>query len=191
MKATGDWQAVKSLLAGSASHFRAGLETGLAQEAQHLRKLVVQGITQQAPGGEAFKALSDWTLAARDLKGFAGTKALLKGGDLRNAVVAMVHRDHAFVGVPRKAKDAQGQPLVDVAKLNEFGSDPIVIPITPAMRRFLFALGGGGNKGSGQGVAVVRIPARPFLRPAFKKFRTGSAERFLKRIASIVTEGGR
>ena len=30
--------------------------------------------------------------------------------------------------------------MVDVAKLNEFGGPPVIIPMTPKMRRFLFAL---------------------------------------------------
>ena len=77
--------------------------------------------------------------------------------------------------------------MVDVAKLNEFGGPPTIIPITPKMRRFLFALlrqaGKEPTGGGGRGVIVVQIPARPFLRPAFDKFRQGASQRFLERVA--------
>ena len=77
--------------------------------------------------------------------------------------------------------------MVDVAKLNEFGGPPVIIPITPKMRRFLFALlrqaGKEPTGGSGRGVIVVQVPARPFLRPAFDKFRERASRRFLDRVA--------
>ena len=55
------------------------------------------------------------------------------------------------------------------------------------MKRFLFVLlrqaGKEPTGGSGRGVVVVEVPARPFLRPAFEKFRPGAGRRFLERIA--------
>ena len=73
--------------------------------------------------------------------------------------------------------------------LNEFGSDPIAIPITPAMRKFLgvlFKEAGDQvkSKSKNKGVVVTRIPPRPFLKPAFDKFSKGASERFLNRIAA-------
>ena len=41
----------------------------------------------------------------------------------------------------------------------------------------------GQSGGSGRGVIVVQVPARPFLRPAFDKFREGASRRFLERVA--------
>ena len=62
------------------------------------------------------------------------------------------------------------------------------------LRRYLFALyakaGKSRNKGSGKGVVVIRIPARPFLRPAFKAFSTDVQKRFLRRVAGILGMGG-
>jgi hypothetical protein len=164
--------------------------TAFHQEAQKLRNEIVKGITRQAPGGKAFEALSSLTLAARRLKNFKGTKALLVKADLRNAIAAIVRGEEAFIGVPRKARDKDGRPVVDVAELNEFGSKPIVIPITPKMRRFLGVLfkeagdDAGSSGGSGKGVVVTRIPPRPFLRPAFDRFVKGAETRFLERIAA-------
>jgi hypothetical protein len=98
------------------------------------------------------------------------------------------------VGVPRKARNKSGEALVDVAQVQEFGGPPVVIPITPKMRKFLFAMlrraGKELGQGSGRGVVVVQVPARPFLRPAFEKFRQGAQRRFLERVAAKLGFGG-
>ena len=190
VRKTGDWAVARRLLAGGPMKLKAAVGTTIRQEAQLLRKEIVQGITRQAPGGESFKPLSPLTLAAREMKGRGGTKALMVSGDLRNGIAAIVKGDEAFVGVPRKARGKDGKSLIDVAQVQEFGAGPIIIPMTPAMRRFLFALlrksGEAGSGGSGKGVVVVQIPARPFLRPAFKKFQKGVQKRFLGRVAGLM-----
>ncbi len=190
---TGDWALARHLLATVPVKLKAAIDISLRQEAQQLRKEIVQGITKQAPGGKAFKPISPLTLAARRLRRFKGTKALMARGDLRNAISAVVRGGQAFVGVPRKARDNDGNPTIDIAKLNEFGSDPIVIPMTPKMRRFLFVLfreaGVSRKKGTGKGVVVMRIPPRPFLRPAFNKFKKGAQKRFLERVSKRVMLG--
>lgn len=194
VRKTGDWALARRILAEGPAKLRGSIGTAMRQEAELLRGEIVNGITTQAPGGEAFKPLSPLTLAARKLAGFGGTKALLVRGDLRNSIAAIVRGDEAFVGVPRKARSKDGRSLVDVAQVQEFGSNPIVIPITPRMRRFLFALlrqaGKEPSGGSGKGVVVVTIPARPFLRPAFKKFSEGAQRRFLGRVAAQLGWGG-
>ena len=190
VRKTGDWAMARRLLTGAPVKLKAAVGTAIRQEAQLLRKDIVQGITKQAPGGKPFKPLSPLTLAARKMKGRGGTKALMVRGDLRNAVAAIVKGDEAFVGVPRKARGKDGKSVVDVAEVQEFGAGPIVIPMTPAMRRFLFALlrraGVEKSGGSGRGVVVVQIPARPFLRPAFKQFEKGAQKRFLRRVAALM-----
>ena len=189
-KMTGDWAMAKRILAGGPARLKGTIETTVRQEAQLLRREIVQGITRQAPGGEAFRPLSPLTLAARKMKGRGGTKALMVHGDLRNAISAIVRGDAAFIGVPRKARGKDGKTVVDVARVHEFGSGPIVIPMTPAMRRYLFVLlrkaGVKPTKGSGRGVVVVRVPPRPFLRPAFRQFQRGAQRRFLGRVASLM-----
>jgi phage gpG-like protein len=193
VRKTGDWAVARRLLAGGPAKLKAAVGTALRQEAQLLRKEIVQGITRQAPGGEALAPPSPLTLAAREMKGRGGTRALMVTGDLRNSVAAIVKGDEAFIGVPRKARGKDGKSLVDVAKVQEFGKGPIIIPMTPAMRRFLFALlrkaDQEPNGGSGKGVVVVQIPARPFLRPAFKKFQKGVQKRFLGRVAGLMGLG--
>lgn len=191
---TGDWARARQLLAAGPQRLRSAIGVAIRQEAQGLRNEIVQGLTSQAPGGEPIKPPAPLTLAARQLEGFGGTKALLVRGDLRNSITVIVEGDEAFVGVPRSARSSGGESLVDLAQLHEYGGPPVVIPITPKMRRFLFALlrqaGKEPTGGSGRGVVVVQVPARPFLRPAFEKFREGASRRFLERVAQQLGFGG-
>ena len=191
---TGDWARARQLLEAGASRLEGAMQTALRQEAHALRNEVVQGLTQQAPGGEPLRPPSPLTLAARQLAGFSGTKALLVSGALRNSISVVVEGDEAFIGVSRTAKSPDGESLVDVAQLQEYGGPPVVIPMTPRMRRFLFALlrkaGQAPTGGSGRGVVVTQTPARPFLRPAFARFRQGASRRFLARVAKELGLGG-
>jgi phage gpG-like protein len=191
---TGDWARARQLLAAGPQRLRSAIGVAIRQEAQGLRNEIVQGLTSQAPGGEPIKPPAPLTLAARQLEGFGGTKALLVRGDLRNSITVIVEGDEAFIGVPRSARSTGGESLVDLAQLHEYGGPPVIIPITPKMRRFLFALlrqaGKEPTGGSGRGVVVVQVPARPFLRPAFEKFREGASRRFLERVAQQLGFGG-
>ena len=184
---TGDWARARRLLTAAPQRLQAALGTAVRQEAHALRNEIVQGLTSQAPGGEPLKPPSPLTIAARQLEGFGGSKALIVRGDLRNSITVFVQGDEAFIGVSRSARSKDGASMVDLAKLHEFGGPPVIIPMTPKMRRFLFALlrqaGKEPTGGSGRGIIVVQVPARPFLRPAFDKFREGAGRRFLERVA--------
>lgn len=194
VRRTGDWARARQLLAAGPQRLRSAIGVAIRQEAQGLRNEIVRGLTSQAPGGEPIKPPAPLTLAARQLEGFGGTKALLVRGDLRNSITVIVEGDEAFIGVPRSARSSGGESLVDLAQLHEYGGPPVIIPITPKMRRFLFALlrqaGKEPTGGSGRGVVVVQVPARPFLRPAFEKFREGASRRFLERVAQQLGFGG-
>ena len=184
---TGDWARARRLLTAAPQRLQAAIGTAVRQEAHALRNEIVQGLTSQAPGGETLKPPSPLTIAARQLEGFGGSKALIVRGDLRNSITVIVQGDEAFIGVSRSARSKDGASMMDLAKLHEFGGPPVIIPLTPKMRRFLFALlrqaGKEPTGGSGRGVIVVQVPARPFLRPAFDKFREGASRRFLERVA--------
>jgi len=94
--------------------------------------------------------------------------------------------------VRRDGRGQGGDPPAGLlgVQVQEFGAGPIMIPMTPAMRRFLFALlrkaGEERSGGTGRGVVVVQIPARPFLRPAFKQFEKRAQKRFLGRVAGLM-----
>ena len=184
---TGDWARARRLLTAAPQRLQAAIGTAVRQEAHALRNDIVQGLTSQAPGGEPLKPPSPLTIAARQLEGFGGSKALIVRGDLRNSITVIVQGDEAFIGVSRSARSKDGASMVDLAKLHEFGGPPVIIPMTPKMRRVLLALlrqaGKEPTGGGGRGVIVVQVPARPFLRPAFDKFREGASRRFLERVA--------
>ena len=184
---TGDWGLARQLLAEAPLRLQRAIGSAIRQEAQALRNEIVRGLTNQAPGGEPLTPPSQLTLATRELKGFGGTKALIVRGDLRNSIGVLVQGDEAFIGILRSTQASGGGSAANLAELHEFGGPPVVIPITPKMRRFLFALlrraGRAPSGGEGRGVVVTQVPARPFLRPAFNRFRQGADRRFLERVA--------
>lgn len=191
---TGDWALARRLLARGPARLKDAIGTAVRQETQLLRKTIVEGLTNQAPGGQPIQPLAATTLAARRLKSFRGTKALLRRGDLRNAITVVVEGDEAFIGVLRKARGRGGAAMVNVAQVQEFGAGPFIVPITPRMRRFLFLLlrraGMPLNRErGGRGAVVIRIPPRPFLRPAFETFKRGAQKRFLRRVAELAGFG--
>jgi hypothetical protein len=195
VRKTGDWARARQVLRALPRDLAAASRKAMLQQAHALRGQIVQGLTDQAPGGAPLAPPSPLTLAARRLQGFSGTKSLIVRGDLRNSIQVLSVGDQVFVGVSRTARTADGQSLVDVAQTQEYGSDPIVIPITPAMRRFLAALfreaGKEKHRGTGAGVVVVQIPARPFLRPTFDRFKVGAERRFLEAVANLLPNRGR
>ncbi len=198
---TGDWRRASRTLRVAPVRIRIALDRAVLQEAQYFRTKVVEGFREQAPGGKAFKPLAETTLAMRRFKGFGGTKALIVRGDLRNSIKVVKKQTplgaEAFVGVHRTAKGKAGQDLVNVAAVHEFGSGPIVIEVSDAMRKFLMKVfteelgeqeaGGEGTSGGGftTGIIVTQIPARPFMQPVIDKW-FGSVEsrlRFQTRVA--------
>jgi morphogenesis family protein len=190
---TGNWAAARRLLAQLPERLGPVTRRAILQEAHALRRDVVQGLTLQQPGGSPIQPLSDLTLASRRLQRFAGTKALIRRGDLRRSIAVIDAGDQIFIGVSRSARSADGKSLIDVAHVHEYGSQPIVIPVTPAMRRFLAMVyrqaGRPRTPGSGRGVVVVQVPARPFLRPAFDRFKVGLERRLLGRITKALGLG--
>jgi len=190
----GDWRLAHRLVTTARRRFKDTTDKAVLQEAQFFRTKVVEGIREQAPGGQPFKPLAPTTLAIRRFRGFKGTKALIVRGDLRNSIVVVKQPGGVFVGVLRTAKGKDGQALVNVAAVHEHGSQPIVVKLTPKARRFLHAafraagLGRPAGDKPSTGIAVIKVPARPFLRPVFEKYADGTvvAQRFLGRVARLL-----
>ena len=186
----GDWKLAQRILATSKRDFDRAIAKTLLQEALFYKKQIVQGIRKQAPGGKAFKPISKNTRTVRRALGFRGTKALIRNGDLLRSIQVVRRRNGVFIGIPRTVSDKQGRKIADLARIHEEGSRPIVIRVTPKMRRFLFAtLGGGAGGGSGgdgrTGIVVIKIPARPFLAPVLARWGKPSSAvpRVTKRMA--------
>ena len=191
---TGDWTAARRILASAPKRLREAQDKAVLQEAQFFRTKIVEGLRSGAPGGQAFQPLAPTTLAIRRLRGGKGTKPLIHHGDLRNSIAVVREGNGVFVGVLRSAKSSGGASLVNIAAVHEFGSRPIVVKITPKVRRFLHAAfrKAGLDEKSGDrpstGVAVIRLPARPFLRPVFEKYGAPEevARRFVERVAKLL-----
>jgi len=187
----GDWALARRLLDQASRRVPQAIDQAVLQEAQYFRTKIVEGIREQAPGGQPFAPPAPTTLAVRRFLGFKGTKALLVHGDLRNSITVVKEGAGAFVGVLRTAKARGGEALVNVAAVHEFGSRPIVMKLTPKARRFLhaaFRAAGLERPAGGRpsiGIAIIKVQARPFLWPVFERF--GQAEdvsrRFLDRVA--------
>ncbi len=196
----GDWGVALDIVNTMERDFRAAATSAAVEEGHFLRKMIVEGIRNGAPGGKAFLPLAPTTLAVRAVTGFKGTKPLIRKGDLRNAIVVKHENGVVFIGVLRSARGRRGQSIANIADLMENGSRPIVIRLTPRARRFLFmalrraglAGAGGHHDKRGTGIAIVQIPPRPFFAPVFEQYasnREQVARRFLGRIAKRL--GGR
>ena len=193
----GPWGAVLKSLAAFPKDFEEARKKALLQEGLFFRNKIIEGIREQAPGGKQFKPLSPATLALRKFFGMKGTKALIEHGDLRNSIVVQAIGDEVFCGILRTAKGEDGHSLVDVGKIQEEGSKPIVVKMTPKMAAMLHMAmkeaGGSMNRMGppppSTGMIIVQIPARPFLAPIFDKYGDPEeasrrfAERFKKAMA--------
>lgn len=174
----GDWSKAAKVTGSMQQKWEAASKRAVLQEAHYLRGQIVTGLRDGSPGGETFKPLSPITLATRAFAGFKGTKPLVRKADMRNAIAVTNVPGGVFVGILRSAKSADGKELHNIAEMHENGAGPIVIPITPKSRRFYFAAlahagidppASAGGHGPGLAVAIVRIPARPFMGPVFRK----------------------
>ncbi|MCG8668634.1 MAG: hypothetical protein MI867_04410, partial [Pseudomonadales bacterium] len=132
------WTRALRILGISRARIDKAIDKTVAQEARFFQRKIKEGLRRQAPGGQRFKPLSPLTLAVRRFQGFGGSKALIVRGDLRNSIKVRKERPgRYFVGVLKSARGRQGQKLVNVAAVHEFGHGPIVIQVTAAMRGFL------------------------------------------------------
>jgi len=193
---TGDWDKVQQVLQRTPEKLAAATKKALLQEGEFFRGKIVEGLRDQSPGGQAFKALSPLTVAARKLKGFGGSKALIRRGDLRNAVTVKEQAGKVFVGVLRQAAGSDGKPIANIAAMNEYGAGPIIIRITDRMRRFLgvlFRKAGFPSQSKGSkasvGIVVIRIPPRPFIAPVWQKWGQPAeqlGQRFAARLAKLM-----
>lgn len=162
-----------------ARKFPGAIDIATRQQAEEMRKRIIQGIREQAPAGRPLLGLSRLTLAMRKLRGFHGTKALIHtGAYLRSITVQRAGFAAYFIGVLRSVEDARGRNAADLAAIHEYGR-VIVVRVTPQMHSLLMmALRLAGeleNRDRTQGgiekvkmterVMVIRIPARPAITP--------------------------
>jgi hypothetical protein len=205
MPLEGDWDKAEKALDGLGPKFMKAVRKAMLVEGQTLRGEVVKGLDSQAPAGQSFTPLSQITLAMRRFgdarnSSFKGSKALIRRADLRNGIVSVQKGDEVFVGVLRTAHSKTGESLVNIAEEHENGVGAIVVPITPKSSRYFHAaLAAAGIEspksdatGGGVAIAIIRIPARPFLGPVFEKFAKPEdvRARMYHRISNELNLGG-
>jgi phage gpG-like protein len=155
--------AKRALADASEKRLKTATTQALRNEAQLLRRTIVEGIRRQAPGKKRFRPLSPVTLKKRRKAGFSGDKALIVTGDLRNSIEVKKAGDDdgvesQFVGIPHNLQARDGMQLSFRGAIHEFGV----------------------NKGR------VRIPSRSFLQTSFEFWQKGFPRRMEARIARFV-----
>lgn len=190
---TGGWGKAARILGRAPFMLAMAQHQAIRQEAEFFRTKIVDGIISQAPGGKAFKPLSPYTIAMRTFLRIKSEKALIERGDLiRNIKVQKVDYHNVFVGILRNATNRDGQSLVNIGKIMEYGAGPFIIKLTPKMIAFLNMVFRRlhipkRHGGHGRGYIVVTIPPRPFLGPVFAKYSDGVGERVGKRMSKLLS----
>lgn len=188
MRKVGAWDQASRALIFLAFQYGGIVRIAVLQEGEFMRGEVVKGILDQAPGGKPFKPHSKATLAIRRAQGFGGTKIMVKSNTLvGNIVVIQAPAGGVWVGVKRGARTPEGKSLVDVALRQEKGGGPY--QMTAKQRKWFFAMlrKGGMPKGDSAKGIGIKIPARPFLEPTFKRSARPALvrERMLERIRKL------
>lgn len=171
MQKVGDWDKAAKVLNGLAAKYQAALIKGMHRTGQMFRDEARKGIRNQAPGGQPFEPLSQFTI---DNKG--SSKALIDHGDLINSITFLVEPQNmaVFVGILRtatsKRADTGEEYLANIARIHEEGA---LVPVTPKMRAYFKARWGINLK-----AGFITIPARPFLLPTFKKHAPQAVKEF-------------
>lgn len=192
----GDWDKAVRICREAPHLIKKAKTQALLQEAHFFRGKLWRGFRDQAPGGKEFKPLALTTIAVRRFLGFKGRKALIKHADLMNSLAVTRDGDDVFVGIHRRAVDKSGRSLVRIAELNEEGSRPIVIKVTPKMRRFLHAaFQAYGPTRRAQvvsktaklaGIIIVQIPPRPVFKPVWEAHSPQIRDRVFARMRQLL-----
>lgn len=190
MYLSGDWKKATAVSKwyGNRAKMNAAISAFLLREAEVMRKLVIQGFIRQGLS-TPWRKLSPWTLAARRLKNFSGTKALIHSAEMMKSVTTSISADGmtAFCGILYQARRSDGQSMVNIAKIHEFGFGPKAIRVTPKMAKYIGLLlrympekraKRRIRKASG-GMFILVIPPRPFFGPARPIFMQGAEKRMM------------
>lgn len=193
---TGPWLQTKAKLSALANPalIIGAMDRAMGKEAHRLRGIMVKGFNTQGPPGGKWKPLSPMTLKIRKALGKRGTKALMRTGDLRKSINVVRENGAWFVGVHRTAKASDGESLVNIAEVHEFGTKKYTVRVTKKMRKFFLFLyikssGGGRRKSKSKSVImplpksktvmVIHIPARPFIFPVWEQEQHESTRRIV------------
>jgi len=155
----GQWARARQVLGtGLSSKLARALRQATVKNAVLLVREIKKGIKAQAPGGHPFVKLADSTVRRK-----RSSKALIDTGFLLASITQLVLGDRAFVGLLRGTRNKDGDEIVNIGAVMEFGAT-IRHP-------------------SG---AVIVIPARPFLHPVMEQHRDRIVKNYQEAIRSVL-----
>jgi len=151
----GDWDRAKALLASHpGARLTLAIRKATLKNALFLVREIKRGIQKQAPGDKAFVKLAESTILKK-----GSSKALIDTGFLLNSITQKILADQAFVGLLRGTVNKDGEEMVNIGAVMEFGATI--------------------HHPNG---AVIVIPARPFLHPTMEKYRDRVVENYRQAI---------
>ena len=161
VKRFGDWDKVKARLENNpGARLAKAIRQATIQNALLLVREIKRGIVSQAPGGVPFAPLAESTIERK-----GSSKALIDTGFLLNSVTQRILTDHAFVGLSRGTVNKDGEDMVNIGAIMEYGAT-ITMP---------------------NGTTIV-LPPRPFLHPTMEKYRDKVADNYRKAIRAALTQ---
>jgi len=152
----GDWAKAEKILIGFDKRYKQAVKRALSKCGIYLVGQLKRGVRKQKPGGKQYEPLHPFTIARKK-----SSKALIDDGDFINSITYRVDDRSLFVGVLKNAKDKDGNPIVNIAAVHEFG---VAIDVTDKMRGYLHSIGLHLKPTT----KVIRIPARPTFRPVWE-----------------------
>lgn len=159
VRRVGDWGKARAKLAAApGTRLAWALRQATLKNALLLVREIKRGIRSQAPGGKPFAKLAESTIRRK-----GSSKALIDTGFLVNAVTQKLLADGAFVGLLRGSVNKEGEELVNIGAVMEYGAT-IRHP---------------------NGATIV-IPPRPFLHPVMAKYRDQVVEHYREAIRAAM-----
>ena len=159
VKRFGDWDKAWAKLAGNpGARLALALRQATVKNAILLVCEIKRGIRSQAPGGKPFVKLAESTIRRK-----GSSKALIDTGFLVNAITQRILADKAFVGLLRGTVNKDGEDLVNIGAVMEYGATI--------------------HHPNG---AVIVIPPRPFLHPVMEKYRDQVLENYRAAVRSVL-----
>jgi len=159
VKKFGDWKRLEAALENCLpARIEKTLTFAATKSALLLVREIKKGIKSQAPGGQKFKPLAEVTIEKK-----GSSKALIDTGFLLSAIMQKIMGDKAFVGLLRGTRNKDGDEIVNIGAIMEFGAT-IQLP---------------------NGVTIV-IPERPFLHPVMEQYKEEIQQYYAEAILGLL-----
>ncbi len=155
----GDWKRLEATLHNCLpARIEKALNRAATKSALLLVREIKKGIKSQAPGGKAFTPLAEATIEKK-----GSSKALIDTGFLLSSITQIIKSDKAFVGLLRGTRNKDGEEIVNIGAIMEFGAT-IQQP---------------------NGVTIV-IPERPFLHPVMEQYKDEIKQNYAEAILGLL-----